>query len=185
MKIAAFRSIVLPIALLAGAALTHAETYTLKIRGQKSGDVRGSVTVKAREGSIPVVHVSHAIISPMDAQSGLPTGTRYHKPLVVKIPLDKAAPILYNILCTNESVPEFELKFWAPLPRLAAAASTEVNIYTINLRNANISTIDESTEKDAAGVPHTFLTVAFTYQSITWTWNDGGITAIDDWQARY
>ena len=23
--------------------------------------------------------------------------------------------------------------------------------------------------------------VAFTYQKITWTWNDGGITATDDW----
>ena len=23
--------------------------------------------------------------------------------------------------------------------------------------------------------------VAFTYQKIIWTWNDGGITAADDW----
>jgi type VI secretion system secreted protein Hcp len=25
--------------------------------------------------------------------------------------------------------------------------------------------------------------VAFTYQKIEWTWNDGGIMAMDDWEA--
>ena len=27
------------------------------------------------------------------------------------------------------------------------------------------------------------VTVEFTYQKITWTWVDGGITASDDWEA--
>ena len=26
--------------------------------------------------------------------------------------------------------------------------------------------------------------VSLTYQKIEWTWNDGGITAGDDWEAR-
>ena len=25
--------------------------------------------------------------------------------------------------------------------------------------------------------------IAFTYQKIEWTWNDGGLTAMDDWEA--
>ena len=28
-----------------------------------------------------------------------------------------------------------------------------------------------------------FEEIAFTYQKITWTWKDGGITADDDWEA--
>lgn len=184
MKIAAFRRILLPMALLAGAALTHAESYSLRLRGQKSGDIRGSVTQKGREGTLPVVNVSHSIVSPRDPVSGLPTGQRMHKPFVVKLALDKASPLLFQILCTNENVTEVELKTWAPLTRLAATVSPEVNIYTVKLTNANISSIDESTEKDAAGVYHTFLTVSFTYQKIEWTWTDGGITAEDDWEAR-
>ena len=29
----------------------------------------------------------------------------------------------------------------------------------------------------------TFEEVGFTYEQITWTWNDGGITYQDDWEA--
>ena len=46
--------------------------------------------------------------------------------------------------------------------------------YTIELRNANIATIDER-------FPNTEQ-ISFTYQKIIWTWTEGGITAEDDWE---
>ncbi|HNC96714.1 MAG TPA: type VI secretion system tube protein Hcp, partial [Myxococcota bacterium] len=52
----------------------------LTLKGQKSGEVKGSVTQKGREGKIGVIAVSHSIVSPRDPQSGLPTGQRQHKP---------------------------------------------------------------------------------------------------------
>jgi type VI secretion system secreted protein Hcp len=30
----------------------------------------------------------------------------------------------------------------------------------------------------------TFEEIAFTYQSIQWTWTEGGLTASDDWEGR-
>jgi type VI secretion system secreted protein Hcp len=156
-------------------------------KGQKSGAINGSVTQKGREKSIEVVGYSHSIVSPRDPQSGLPTGARMHKPFVIQKELDKSSPIFYNVLCTNENLTEVTLKFWTPQLKAASGVGSSVQHYTIKLTNANIASID-SVMQEAS---HTELTkeahiekIAFTYQKIEWTWNDGGITAMDDWEAR-
>lgn len=156
-------------------------------KGQKSGQVKGGIHQKGREDSIGVIAVSHSIISPRDPQSGLPTGQRMHKPLVITKELDKASPVLYNILCTNENVTELTLKFWTPQIKATTGVGSEVQHYTIKLTNANIASIDFR----MANIRHTDLVkfpeyeeIAFTYQRIEWTWNDGGIMASDDWLDR-
>src|SRR3954469_24423395 len=86
----------------------------LKLKGQKQGELKGSVTQKGREGKIMVIAVSHEIVSPRDPASGLPTGKRMHKPLVITKELDKSSPILYAVLCNNENIPKLEIQFWTP-----------------------------------------------------------------------
>jgi type VI secretion system secreted protein Hcp len=153
----------------------------LKLKGQKSGEIKGSVTQKGREAKIAVIAVSHDIISPRDAASGLPTGKRMHKPFVITKELDKSSPLLYNILTTNENIPEWELQFWQP-----SATGAEKQHYTIKLTNANIASIDfrmaNNKHPDLMKFSE-YEEVAFTYQKIEWTWVDGGITAHDDWEA--
>ncbi len=153
----------------------------LKLKGQKSGEIKGSVTQKGREGKIAVIAVSHDIISPRDAASGLPTGKRMHKPFVITKELDKSTPLLYNILTTNENIPEWELQFWQP-----SATGAEKQHYTVKLTNANIASIDfrmaNNKHPDLMKFSE-YEEVAFTYQKIEWTWVDGGITAHDDWEA--
>ena len=170
---------------LVATATSRADSYFLKLKGQKSGNVIGSVTQKGREGSIQVVDIEHQVVSPRDPQSGLPTGQRMHKPMVLTMPLDKSGPILYNMLCTNENISDFVLNAWAPQLRAGSGVGTEVQYYTIRLTNANIAGIEHITKTDANGAnPKAYLQVSFTYQKIEWTWNDGGITAMDDWEAR-
>jgi len=77
----------------------------LKLKGQKQGTIKGSVTQKGREGKIAVIAVTHEIISLRDAASGLPTGKRMHKPFVITKKLDKSSPLLYNALVNNENIP--------------------------------------------------------------------------------
>jgi type VI secretion system secreted protein Hcp len=86
----------------------------LRLKGQKTGEVKGSVTQKGREGKIMVIAASHSILSPRDPQSGLPTGMRMHKPFVITKEADKSSPVLYNMLVTNENISEWELQFWSP-----------------------------------------------------------------------
>ena len=158
----------------------------LKLKGQKSGEIKGSVTQKGRENKIMVIAVSHEIISPRDAASGLPTGKRMHKPFVITKELDKSSPILYQVLCTNENVSEWELQFWTPQLRATGGVGTEVQHFTVKLTNANIASIAfrmaNNKHPDLMKFAE-YEEIAFTYQKIEWTWTDGGITAGDDWEA--
>jgi type VI secretion system secreted protein Hcp len=157
------------------------------LKGQKSGQVKGSITQKGREDSIGIIAVSHAIVSPRDPQSGLPTGQRMHKPFVITKELDKATPVLFNILCTNENVSEAVFKFWTPQIKAGTGVGAEVQHFTVKLTNANIASIDFRMLNIRAAdlVKFTeYEEIALTYQKIEWTWNDGGVTAMDDWEAR-
>lgn len=170
--------LVIPVAVATLISSVSADSYTLMLRGQRSGVIKGSVTQKGREGAIQVLDIDHSIISPRDPASGLPTGQRQHKPFIVTIQLDQSAPLLYNALSNNENLTAFELKYWAPSSK---SAGTEANVFTVRLSNSNISSIEQFVEKDQTGVLRTYLKVSFNYQRIQWTWTDGGITATDDW----
>lgn len=157
------------------------------LKGQKSGQIKGSITQKGREDSIGIIAISHSIISPRDPQSGLPTGQRMHKPFVFTKELDKATPLLYNILCTNENVTEAIFKGWTPQIKAATGVGSEVQHFTIKLTNANIASIDFRMYniRDPNLVKFTESEdISCTYQKIEWTWTEGGITADDDWEAR-
>ena len=153
----------------------------LKLKGQKTGEIKGSVTQKGREGKIMVIAVSHEIVSPRDSASGLPTGKRMHKPFVITKELDKSSPLLYTVLVNNENLTDWELQFWQP-----SSTGAEKQHYTVKLTNANISSIAfrmaNNKHPDLMKFSE-YEEVAFTYQKIEWTWNDGGITAMDDWEA--
>jgi type VI secretion system secreted protein Hcp len=158
----------------------------LKLKGQKQGEIKGSVTQKGRENKVMVIAVSHEIISPRDAASGLPTGKRMHKPFVITKELDKSSPLLYAALTTNENISEWELQFWAPQIKATTGTGSEVQHYSVKLTNANIASIAfrmaNNKHPDLMKFAE-YEEVAFTYQKIEWTWNDGGITAGDDWEA--
>jgi type VI secretion system secreted protein Hcp len=158
----------------------------LWLKGQTQGAINGSITQKGRENSIGVIASSHEIVSPRDAASGLPTGKRMHKPFVITKELDKATPLLYNALVHNENIPEWTLKFYTPGIKAIQNLGNEVNHYTVQLMNGNIASIHFK----MANNKHPELMrlaeyeeVAFTYQKIIWTWNEGGITAEDDWES--
>ena len=153
----------------------------LKLKGQKQGEIKGSVTQKGREGKIAVIAVHHEITSPRDPASGLPTGKRMHKPFIITKELDKATPLLYNTLVNNENIPEWELQFWQP-----SSTGAEKQHYTVKLTNANIASITFKLANNKHPDLMKFAEyeeIAFTYQKIGWTWMDGGISAEDDWES--
>jgi type VI secretion system secreted protein Hcp len=158
----------------------------LNLKGQRQGEIKGSVTQKGREGKIAVIAVSHEIISPRDPASGLPTGKRMHKPFVITKELDKSSPLLYNSLVNNENIPDWQLQFWTPQLKATTGSGNEVQHYTVKLTNANVASIAfrmaNNKHPDLMKFAE-YEEIAFTYQKIEWTWNDGGITAMDDWEA--
>jgi len=144
----------------------------LKMEGEKLGPIVGGVTQKGREGSILVVAFNHEIVSPRDAASGLPTGKRQHKPFVITKELDKASPLIAHALVQNEIIKKFRLDFWRP-----SGTGAEVQYYTVELFNASVASfreemLDNGYEENRR--LHEREHVAFVYEKITWTWQDGG-----------
>lgn len=159
-----------------------ATTAYLRLKGQKTGPIKGGVTQKGREGTIAVIAVSHTIDSPRDPASGLPTGKRQHHPFVITKELDRSSPVLYQVLVTNENLTQFDLLFWE-----SSSSGVEQQDYTIKLTNASIVSIHfvmPNTKDPNTARLNPYEEIAFTYEKIQWTWNDGGITAEDDWEAR-
>jgi type VI secretion system secreted protein Hcp len=152
----------------------------LTLKGQHQGDINGSVTQKGREGSILVHAFSDEIVSPRDPTSGLPTGKRQHSPITILKEIDKSSPLLWNALVNNENLTTWILKFWS-----TGVTGVEMQIYTIQLTNASIASIQESMldNEDANFSKYALRQeVTFTYEKIEWTWTEGGITATDDWE---
>ncbi|MFS8070823.1 MAG: type VI secretion system tube protein TssD [Byssovorax sp.] len=158
----------------------------LNLKGQRQGEIKGSVTQKGREGKIAVIAVSHEIISPRDPASGLPTGKRMHKPFVITKELDKSSPLLYNALVNNENISEWQLQYWTPQLKATSGTGNEVQHYTVKLTNANVASIAfrmaNNKHPDLMKFAE-YEEIAFTYQKVGWTWNDGGISAEDDWES--
>lgn len=152
----------------------------MRLTGDTQSEIKGSVTQAGREDSIMVIGINHEVVSPRDAASGLPTGKRQHKPLTITKEIDKSSPLLMNVLVNNENVSDWELRFWQP-----SATGQEVQHYTVQLVNANIAGIRSEmlNNKYPENMQHREREhVSFTYQKIIWTWEDGGITAEDDWE---
>ncbi len=154
----------------------------MTLTGDSQGPINGSVELAGREDSIEVNAVYHEVISPRDAASGLATGKRQHSPLTIVKAIDKATPLLFNVLIFNENITEFRLDFWRP-----SQTGQEEQFYTIELLNANISGIRTEMlhNKYPENSQHReYERVSFTYQKIITTWQDGGITAEDDWETQ-
>ena len=159
----------------------------LSLKGQKQGDIKGSVTQKGREGKIMVIAAEHEVVSPRDPASGLPTGKRMHRPYVITKELDAASPLLYAALVNNENLPTWELQFWAPSTKAVGGGGTEVQNYTVRLTNASICDIRFRmlNNKNPELMRYAeYEEVAFTYSKIQWLWVPGKLTAEDDWEAR-
>ncbi len=154
----------------------------LRLVGQKSGKIQGSVTQKGREGTSAVIAMAHEIVSPRDPASGLPTGKRQHKPLTITKELDRASPVLRQVLTTNELLTTADLLFY----RQDKTVGTEIQYFTIRLTNASIASIEmqmpNNKHADLMAL-ETFEDVTFTYQKIEWTWTETGIAVADDWLA--
>ena len=132
-----------------------------------------------------VIAVSHEIISPRDEETGQPSGKRMHKPFVITKQLDKSSPLLYTALVNNENIVTWELQFWTPaMGAGGAAGGTEKQHYTVQLSNARITGIrfvmPNNKIPDLAKLTE-YEEVEFVYESIEWSWTDGGITAADKW----
>jgi type VI secretion system secreted protein Hcp len=152
----------------------------LTIVAEKQGRLRGSVTQKGREEQILVFGAFHEIVCPRDPASGRPTGKRMHKPFVILKDVDRASPLINSALAHNERLSTVELRFYQP-----SSTGQEKNHYTVTLTNATVSSMQlrlPRTNSPKSARLNEYEEIAFTYQKIDWTYPEGGMSAVDDWE---
>ena len=81
---------------------TEALSVTLQLTSDNGAPpIEGGITTPGSEGQISVVSLGHAIVTPRDAASGLPTGRRQHSPMTIVKHYDKASPLLFKACATG------------------------------------------------------------------------------------
>ncbi|WP_421945208.1 type VI secretion system tube protein TssD [Pedobacter sp.] len=156
----------------------------LTLKGKKTGEFKGSVLQKGRENKILVIAASHELAVPTDAATGLASGRLRHIPFKITKELDRASPLLYNALATNEALTDCKVEFWGAPIKSSAGGANEVQKYTVRLTNARITGIRfvMPNIKDPELVKYVeYEEISFAYQTIEWIWTDGNLSASDDW----
>jgi type VI secretion system secreted protein Hcp len=168
------------ICLLLSLASFHASAALdgyMRATGETQGDIHGSVDQAGREDTMEVIEFTHNVSQLIDSASGLPAGKKQHRPIRIIKPVDKASPILMNVLVNNENLTTVRIDFWKP-----SSAGKEFQYYTVELVNAKITSISQFNSSDEEFVAlRARETISLVYDRIIWTWQDGGITAEDVW----
>lgn len=147
----------------------------------KAGPIHGSVTQKGREKKIAVHGISHQLQASLDA-SGRPLSKPPQGPLVIRKLLDASSPLLHRAFAHQEVMTAFELQL-----HRQGATGIEEQHYTIRLTKAKVAsihTIMPDNKDPSLAQRETYEDVGFTYETITWTWNNGPITASASWTDR-
>jgi len=148
----------------------------------ESGEtIEGSSNQAGRENMMEVFDIKHGIIAPLDSGSGRPSGGRQHKPLTVTKALDKGSPLLQRLLHGSDRIAEVRIMLYRP-----SSSGAEVHYYSITLTNPTIVSIQldmANNRYDGAVQLPVMERVSFTYESITSTFEDGGISSENDWES--
>jgi type VI secretion system secreted protein Hcp len=156
---------VLATAWSSGDALVSARSTTRHVAVVKSS---------AEEISFPVLALSHEIISPRDAASGLPSGKRQHKPFTITKQVDSASPVLFEAAIKGDplavEVTSFERTGarWRPFR-------------TVRLENAFVGSIGPQSSVDDRPTEE----VAFYYNKIAFSYAQTGTTVEDFWSGEF
>ncbi|ASD66984.1 MULTISPECIES: Hcp family type VI secretion system effector [Pseudoalteromonas] len=149
------------------------------LKDDQGNDVKGSVTVAEREGSIEILHFDHELRIPTDNDTGELTGTRKHEPFVITKAVDAATPYMYKACSNGQTLKQLELKWYR-----IDDTGTEREYFRHTLEDVKITSITPTMHNvkdlDKERYPH-LETVHMRYKRITWTYLDGNIEFSDSW----
>jgi type VI secretion system secreted protein Hcp len=115
-------------------------------------------------------------------ESGLPSGKRIHRPLMITKEVDKSSPKLYQALCSGEVLTEATLRWYR-----MDGSGDEVQFFTVMLQNAMIvkyeSWVPDVLDKQNASYGN-MENLWLTYEVIRWTWEEDGIEFEDQWEKK-
>ena len=152
----------------------------IKINGN---EVKGSVEIAGREGSMEIIEFAQGVETPIDPHSARTTGVRVHKPIKFVKAFDSASPLLFKACVNSEVVDELVISWYR-----IDDTGVEIEYFRHMITNGRIVGYRQFmyNAKDPANQHHTHLEeISVLFQSVTLTFVDGAIEHTDDWLAEH
>ncbi|WP_061959482.1 Hcp family type VI secretion system effector [Cupriavidus pauculus] len=152
------------------------------IKDDGGADIKGSVTVSGREGSVEVVAFDHGVHLPTDSNTGKLTGTRVHKPVVLTKETDASTPYLYKAVTKGQTLQAVEIKWYK-----IDDSGKEQEYFNTRMENVKVVGVTPRMLdiKNPAFEKHNHLEdIELRYEKITWAYKDGNIIHDDSWNER-
>lgn len=146
-------------------AMAAVDAY-MTIEGARQGKIKGGDVKTAGTEQIRLSDVVRE--ESRDAASGMATGKRQHGTITIVKEIDKASPMLYQALNSNEG---FKVSIVFP----GGSAKTEKAAQRIDLDDAVITNVSKVGSSER---------ITFTYQKIVVTYMNGNKSAQDAWDAK-
>lgn len=138
-------------------------------------EILGSFSWDIHTDCMKVIDLDWGVKVPVNDSTGFPEGTRKHKKLTITKDIDMDSPVWIEKLVDGNIIRDISLFFYWTDPNL----HTQVNYYTIVLEDVRVINFDHQMVFVDAGYAHMDV-ISLTFEVITWTWEDSGITFTDD-----
>jgi type VI secretion system secreted protein Hcp len=142
-------------------------------------DIKGSVDIEGRQGSVEIVEFDHQVRIPTDANTGKLTGTRVHEPMTLVKQVDSSSPYLYKAVTSGQTLQSVEIKWYMINP-----AGQEVEYFNHKLDKVKVISVKPVMHniKEPSKEKYNHLEeVEMRYEKVTWTYKDGNIIHADSW----
>lgn len=159
-----------------------AETVHCYLKANGS-DIQGESTQTSlgRENSIECLYFVDSVRTAREAGSGQATGRRTYEPITIRKRIDKSSPLIAKALCNNEKI-DAVFKFFRPSP---TGDGTTEQFFTVEIsdgRVSHIKRVSPDTIDPASATEPPTEEIGFVFHTITWTYEEGGITHEDNWK---
>jgi type VI secretion system secreted protein Hcp len=154
----------------------------LWLQDDGGAEIKGSVDVQKREGSIEVIAQDHSLYIPTDNSTGKLTGARVHTPFLFSKEIDASSPYLYKAVTTGQTLKSAEFKWYR-----IDDAGQEIEYFITKLENVKVVKVAPKMHdvKDPTKEKHNHLEqIELRYEKVTWTYKDGNIIHSDSWSER-
>jgi type VI secretion system secreted protein Hcp len=152
----------------------------LWLKDDGGADIKGSVDVRDREGSIEVIAFNHGLHLPTDNATGKITGNRIHAPLCFEKEFDSSSPYLYKAVAQGQTLKSAEIKWYT-----INDAGQEVEYFNMLLENVKVVAINPIMYNIHTCAKCNHLeSVELRYEKITWKYCDGNVMFTDAWNER-
>ena len=158
-----------------------AETVHLFLKANGT-DIKGESTQTSlgRENSIECLYFEQAVKTAREAGSGMASGRRQYEPLLIRKRIDKSSPLIAKALVENQVI-EGTFKFFRPNP---TGDGTTQQFFTVEVQRGRVASQKlyvPDTIVPATSTEPPLEEVSFVFHTITWTFEDGGVTHTDTW----